>query len=153
MMDEVGWPPEPLLDKYLTCLATTLFATVAVAAAAPAKDAFIAREKAVWNAFKDKNVDEVRKLVSTDVVAVYPDGIYNFQQRLDSMNKIEMKSFSPSDFSVSMPADDVAIISYKAKVEGKGGPSDLNCGTVWNLKNGELKAVFYSDMRAEPTTK
>jgi hypothetical protein len=126
-----------------------LLAATTIAAAAPENDDAIAREKAVWNAFKNKNADEVKKLISTDVVAVYPDGIYNFQQRLESMSKIEMKSFSLSDFNVVRPAADVAIISYKAKVEGKDGWSDLNCGTVWNLKNGEWKAVFHADMRAE----
>jgi hypothetical protein len=121
--------------------------------AAPNGDDIIAREKLVWEAFKAKDADAVKKLVSTDVVAVYPDGIYNFQQRLSSINKIDIKSFSLSDFNVSMPSADIAIISYKAKVEGKNGVSHLNCGTVWNLTNGEWKAVFHSDMKAEQPPK
>ena len=145
------------MTKHFICagfaVIATVIATVAPSFAAPTNEEFIAREKAVWNAFKDKNADEVKKLVSTDVAAVYPDGIYNFQQRLDSMSKIEMKSFSLSGFTISIPSEDVAIISYKAKVEGKDGASDLNCGTVWNLKNGQWKAVFHSDMRADASAK
>jgi ketosteroid isomerase-like protein len=118
--------------------------------AAPTKDEIVAQEKAIWKAFNDRNVDQVKKLISTDVLAVYPDGIYNFQQRLDGMSKMTMKSFSLSDFNVSMPSGDVAVISYKAKLGNKDGSSaELNCGTVWNLKNGEWKAVFHSDMKAE----
>jgi hypothetical protein len=118
--------------------------------AAPTKDEIVAQEKAIWKAFNDRNVDQVKKLISTDVLTVYPDGIYNFQQRLDGMSKMKMKSFSLSDFNVSMPSGDVAVISYKAKVGNKDGSStELNCGTVWNLKNGEWKAVFHSDMKAE----
>jgi hypothetical protein len=125
--------------------------TIAVSTASPDNDDFIARENAVWNAFKDKNVEQVKKLVSTDVVAVYPDGTYNFEQRIASMSKIEMKSFSLSDFNVVRPATDVAIISYKAKVANKDGSNtELNCGTVWNLKKGEWKAVLHCDMPAQP---
>ena len=134
----------------IACVVGALIATISISIAAPDKEAIIAKEKAVWKAFRDKDADAVKKLVSTDVVAVYPDGIYNFQQRMDGMSKMTMKSFSLSDFNLSTPSDEIAIISYKAKEESKdGSSSDLNCATVWNLKNGEWKAVFHSDMRAE----
>ena len=136
--------------KFFACALIALIAIVDLVNAAPDKEAIIAKEKAVWNAFNDRNADEVKKLISTDVITVYPDGIYNFQQRLDGMSKMTMKSFALRDFNLSIPTDDVAIISYKAKVENKdGGSSDLNCATVWNFKNGEWRAVFHSDMKAE----
>ena len=130
---------------------TLVFLVIAnLAMAAPDKETIIAQERAVWNAFNDRNVDQVKKLISTDVITVYPDGIYNFQQRLDGMSKMTMTSFSLSDFNLSTPSDDVAIVAYKAKVGSKdGSSSDLNCATVWKLKNGEWKAVFHSDMKAE----
>jgi hypothetical protein len=78
-------------------------ASNALSLAAPDKDALIAKEKAIWQAFKDKKADEVKKLVSTDLIAVYPDAIYNFQQRLESMSKIDMKSFFLSDLNVVSP--------------------------------------------------
>jgi len=143
------------MEKSLIFSITIIFAAAAASSlAAPDKDAIISKENAVWNAFNNRNVDEVKKLISTDVVTVYPDGIYNFQQRLDGMSKMTMKSFSLSDFNVVMPDTKVAIISYKTKVENKdGSSSDLNCATVWNFKNGEWKAVFHSDMKAEAPAK
>ena len=120
--------------KFFACALIALIAIVDLVNAAPDKGAIIAKEKAVWNAFNDRNAEQVKKLISTDVITVYPDGIYNFQQRLDGMSKMTMKSFSLNDFNVSMPDANIAIISYKAKVENKdGGSSDLNCATVWNL--------------------
>jgi hypothetical protein len=92
-----------------------------------------------------------KELISIDVVAVYPDGIYNFQQRLDGMSKMTLKSFSLGNFNVSMVSNDVAIVSYRAKVQNQDGSSaELNRGTVWNLRNGEWKAVFHADMAAAP---
>jgi hypothetical protein len=138
------------MKKQIALGAVAFLAGVVLLTATPTKEEIVAQEKAIWNAFNDRNVDQVKKLISTDVLTVYPDGIYNFQQRLDGMSKMTMKSFSLSDFNVSMPSGDVAVISYKAKVENKDGSSaELNCGTVWNLKNGEWKAVFHSDMKAE----
>jgi hypothetical protein len=98
-------------------------------------------------------VDDLRRLLSPDVVAVYADGIVNMQERLGDMSKNDMKAFSLSDFHIVMPGPDTAIIAYKSKMEGTSGGKDVsgdyNCGTVWNLKNGEWRAVFHSDMRAE----
>ena len=140
-----------LMKKYFAYPIVFLFATTMIAMAISESEALVVRETAVWNAFKDKNADEVKKLISTDVVAVYPDGIYNFQQRLDGMSKMTMKSFSLGNFNVSMVSNDVAIVSYKAKVQNQdGSTAELNCGTVWNLRNGEWKAVFHADMAAAP---
>ena len=69
--------------------------------AAPDQEAIIAKEKAVWQAFKDKKVDDLRRLLSPDVVSVYADGIVNMQERLGDMSKNDMKAFSvfPERFS------------------------------------------------------
>jgi len=138
------------MNKKLICFAAAFFATVAISIAISESEALVDREKAVWNAFRDKNVNEVKKLVSTDLMAVYPDGIYNFEQRLGEMPKMRMKSFTLGNFNVSMLSNDLAMISYKARVQNTdGSASELNCGTVWKMQNGEWKAVFHADMRTE----
>jgi hypothetical protein len=144
---------EDNMKTQLTYAVAIFFATIAVAIAGPNDDAIIAKEKAIWQAFKDKKADDFQKLVSADVVAIYPDGIKNMKNELDSMTKTTTKSFSLSDFNVVMPDANTAIISYKAKVEttadGKDETGHYNCGSVWNMKNGEWKAVFHADMKAE----
>lgn len=144
------------MKEYIAYTIVALIATIAVSMAAADKEAIIAKEKAVWQAFKDKKEDDLRKLLSPDVVAVYADGIVNMQERLGDMSKNDMKSFSLSDFHVLMPDAGTAIIAYKSKMEGASGGKDVsgdyNCGTVWNLKNGEWRAVFHSDMKQEVAT-
>ena len=141
------------MRKHVVYLAALFFATAMPSLAAPDQEAIIAKEKAVWQAFKDKKVDDLRRLLSPDVVAVYADGIVKMQERLGDMSKNDMKAFSLSDFHVVMPGPDTAIIAYKSKMEGTSGEKDVsgdyNCGTVWNLKNGEWRTVFHSDMKAE----
>jgi hypothetical protein len=141
------------MKKYITSAVTLLFAMIAVAIAGPNDDAIIAKEKAAWQAFKDKKADDFKKLVSADLVAVYAQGTMNMQAELDTMSKTDVKSFSLSDIKVVMPDADTAIISYKVKVEsslqGKDNSGDYNCGSVWRNQGGEWRAVFHSDMKEE----
>ena len=145
------------MKKYITSALAILLATICVSIAAPDKDALIAKEKAAWQAFKDKKADDFKKLVSADMVAVYADGIMNMQAELDAMSKTDMKSFSLSDFNVVMTDADTAILSYKAKVEssagGKDNSGDYNAATVWQMKNGQWQGIFHTDMKAEKAAK
>lgn len=141
------------MKKYITYAVVAFFASITLAVAGANDDALIAKEKAAWQAFKDKKADDFKKLVSADLVAVYADGVMNMQAELDTMSKRDMKSFSLSDIKVVMPDADTAMISYKAKVEsstaGKDDSGNYNCGSVWRKKNGEWQAVFHADMKAE----
>jgi hypothetical protein len=145
------------MKKYMTYAMTALFATIAVSIAAPDKAAIEAKEKAAWQAFKDKKTDEFKKLLSPNFMAVYADAIYNKQQEIDSMTKTDMKSFSLSDFNVVMTDADTAIVTCKAKVEstseGKDNSGNYNCGSIWQMKNGQWQAVFHADMKAETAAK
>jgi hypothetical protein len=141
------------MKKYITYAMTALFATIAVSIAAPDKDAMMAKEKAAWQAFKDKKSDEFKKLLSPDFVGVYKDGVYTLQKQIDAMQKWDMKSFALSDSNVVMTDANTAIVTCKAKVEGTFDGKDVsgtyNSGSIWQMKNGEWRAIFHSDMQEE----
>ena len=141
------------MKKYITYAMTAFFAMIAVSIAAPDKAALEAKEKAAWQAFKDKKTDEFKKLLSPNFMAVYADGIYNMQKEIDSMTKTDMKSFSLSDFNVVMTDANTAIVTCKAKIqstsEGKDTSGNYNCGSIWQMKNGKWQAIFHADMKAE----
>jgi hypothetical protein len=145
------------MKKYITYAIAAFFATIAVSIAAPDKEAIIAKEKAAWQAFKDKKTDDFKKLVSGDFVGVYAEGVMNMQSELDSMAKTDLKSYSLSDFNVVMTDADTAIITYKAKIEssmgGKDNSGNYNAASVWQMKNGQWQAVFHTDMKeAKPSS-
>ena len=145
------------MKKYITYAMTAFFVTIAISIAAPDKAAIEAKEKAAWQAFKDKKSDDFKKLLSPNFAGVYADGIYNLQKEIDSMTKTDMKSFSLSDFNVVMTDADTAIVTCKAKVEstseGKDTSGSYNCGSIWQMKNGQWQAIFHSDMKAEAAAK
>src|SRR5438034_9658550 len=101
----------------------------------------MAKEKAAWQAFKDKKSDEFKKLLSADFMGVYSDGVQTLQKELDTMQKWDMKSFSFSDFNLVMQDADTAVVTYKVPIEGTAEGKDAsrtyNARSGWHMKNGE----------------
>jgi hypothetical protein len=137
----------------ITYTIAAFFAMIAVSVAAPDKAAMEAKEKAAWQAFKDKKVDEFKTLVDKDVRCVYPEGINHLQNELDAMQKWDMKSFEFSDYDMFSDEKDVVVATYKVKVEGTYDGKDMsgtyNAGSVWKLENGKWLAIFHTNIKEE----
>ena len=101
------------------------FAT-ALAIAAPNKDAIMEKEKAAWQAFKDKKTDDFKKVVDKDIRCVYTEGLSNMQKELEDMQKWDMKSFTISDFDSFTDEPDVIVTTYKVVVEGTYAGKDMS---------------------------
>jgi hypothetical protein len=145
------------MKKYITCTILAFFAAIAVSSAAPDKEAMMAKEKAAWQAFKDKKTDEFTKLLSPDFMAVYADGIQTKQQEIDSMKNWDMKSFALSDFNLVMTDANTALVTYQVKVEatveGKDASGTYNAGSIWQMKNGEWHPIFHTNIKQEAAAK
>jgi hypothetical protein len=141
------------MKKLITYAIAAFFAMIAVSVAAPDKAAMEAKEKATWQAFKDKKADEFKTLVDKDVRCVYPEGINHLQNELDAMQKWDMKSFEFSDYDMFSDEKDVVVTTYKVKVEGTYDGKDMsgtyNAGSVWKLENGKWLAIFHTNIKEE----
>jgi hypothetical protein len=129
------------------------FAAIAVSFAGPDKEAIEAKEKAAWQAFKDKKADDFKKVVDKDIRCVYADGLSDMQKELDNMQKSDIKSFAISDFAMFSDEKDVIVTTYTVKVDGMLGGKDAtgtyNAGSVWKLENGKWLAIFHTNMKQE----
>src|SRR5215470_9849314 len=102
------------MKKNISYTAMALLATIAVSNAAPPdKTAMEGKEKAAWQALKDKNEADFKKLVDKDFRGVYDGGISNMQKELDDMKKWDMKSFEISDYDMFSDEKDVVVTTYK----------------------------------------
>ena len=139
------------MKKYITYAMTALFATIAVSIAAPDKDAMMAKEKAAWQAFKDKNAADFKKVVDKDFRGVYAEGISDMEKELSDMQKWDMKSFAISDFKVTSIGPNLVISTYKVKVEGTYDGKDMsgtyNAASVWKKQKGDWEAVFHTNIK------
>jgi len=58
------------MKKLISYTMVAFFATIAFSMAGPDKDAMEAKEKAAWQSFKDKKIDEFKKVVDKDIRCV-----------------------------------------------------------------------------------
>src|SRR3982075_2065356 len=123
------------MKKYITYATAAFFAMIAVSIAAPDKAAIEAKEKAAWQAFKDKKADDFKRVVDKDIRCVYASGIFNVEKEWSDMKKWDMKSFTISDFTAFSDEKDVMVITYTVKIEGtydgKDHSGTFNAGSVW----------------------
>ena len=142
------------MKKYIICAVTALFATIAVSiAAVPDKEAIMAKEKAAWQAYKDKNVDDFKKLVDKDIRCVYASRISDLSKELDDMKKWDMKSFTISDYDAFSDEPDVIVTTYTVKIEGtidgKDASGTYNSGSVWKKEGADWLAIFHTNIKQE----
>jgi len=142
------------MKKLMIYTMTALFATIAVSIAAPDKAAMEAKEKAAWQAFKDKKADDFKKLVDKDFRGVYAEGVSNLQKELDDMQKWDMKSFTISDFDMFSDEKDVVVSTYMVKIEGtyegKNLSGTYNAGSVWKKEGKDWLAIFHTNAKQAP---
>jgi len=145
------------MKKYITHTMIALLATIAISTAAPTEDALMEKEKAAWQAFKDKKPDDFKKLVSANVVAVYAEGMSDMQKELADMQKWDMKSFAISDYKVTSDAPGTVVTTYKVAIEGtydgKDQSGTYNAASVWKKQKGEWQAIFHTNVKEETAAK
>ena len=141
------------MKKSLSYVVAVLLAGVAVSFAGPDKAAVEAKEKAAWQAYKDKNADAFKKVVDKDIKCVYADGMSDMAKELSDMQKWDIKSFEFSDFTTFSDEKDIAVITYVVKLDatmdGKDMSGSYNAGSVWKMENGKWLAIFHSNMKQE----
>jgi hypothetical protein len=145
-----------LMKKLIVSITTLLLATMAVSMAAPDEAAMMEKEKAAWQAFKDKKPADFKKVIAADFVGVYDEGVSNMEKELSDMQKWDMKSFTISDYKVTSAGPKLVISSYVVKIEGtfngKDASGTFNCGSVWHKRTGDWQAVFHTNVKQSPSS-
>jgi hypothetical protein len=142
------------MKRYISYTMVALLATAAVSAAATNEDMMQEKEKAAWQAFKDKKPDDFKKVVSAKFVGVFTEGMSDMQKELADMQKWDMKSFAISDYKVTAAGPDTCVMTYKVAIEGtydgKDQSGTYNAGSVWKKHKGEWQAIFHTNIKQAP---
>jgi hypothetical protein len=139
------------MKKLISYTMIALLATIVVSIGAPSNDEMMAKEKAAWQAFKDKDADGFKKLVDHDMIGVYAEGISDMAKELSDMQKWDMKSFAISDYKILSDEKDVVVSTYTVTLEGTYDGNDAsgtyNAGSVWKMENGKWLAIFHTNVK------
>jgi len=140
------------MNKCFSYITIALLATTAVSMGID-KAALEAKENAAWQAFKDKKGGDFKKVVDSDFVGIYADGIAGMKKEMSDMKKWNMKSFKINGYRVFSDEKDVAVSSYtvtvKGTFDGKDASGVYNAGSVWKMENGQWLAVFHTNVKQE----
>jgi hypothetical protein len=141
------------MKKYISYTMMALLGTMTLSTAASIEDIMQEKEKAAWQAFKDKKPDDFKKVVSANVMAVYAEGVSDMQGELAAMQKWDMKSFAISDYKVTSDGSDTVVTTYKVTIEGaydgKDQTGTYNAASVWKKQKakGEWQAIFHTNIK------
>ena len=145
------------MRKYLTLACSLFLATVAVSFAGPTKEAMMDKEKAAWQAYKDKKGDDFKKVVDKDIKCVYADGVSDMAKEVADMAKWDIKSFEIGDYKSFSDEKDVVVTTYTVKLEGTMDGKDMSgnyhCGSVWKKEGDKWLAIFHTNVKAEAPAK
>lgn len=122
--------------------------TAAPKTAAPSEADIVAKEKAAWDAIKQKDYVAFGNMLTTDYVEVTDQGV------MDKAGIVaDVKDFIPTDLTFSdwkmIPVDnDAAIVTYsftqKATYKGKDlPPGPYRAAAVWVNRDGKWQAFYY----------
>ena len=148
-------------QSILFCVTLIAVAPVCFAQASPAKPAKSASnetaitdlETSAWEAYKNKQADAFKKLMSEDYCGVYAEGIKNLDREVADMAKSDLRDYSLADMKVVFPSADVAVITYKSTIqqtsEGKDMSGTYNSGSIWVKKGGKWLEVFHTEVKAQ----
>jgi len=151
------------MEKKFILFCVTLIAVVSVclAQASPAKPAKSASnetaithlETSAWEAYKNKQADAFKKLMSEDYCGEYAEGIKNLDREVADMAKADLRDYSLADMKVAFPSTDVAVITYKSTIqqtsEGKDMSGTYNSGSIWVKKGGKWLEIFHTEVKAQ----
>lgn len=144
------------MKKLMSYTLIALFASIAASIASPSQDMIMEKEKAAWQAYKDKKADDFKKYADHDMVGVYAQGISDMAKEMSDMMKWDMKSFAISGYKAISDEKDVMVSSYTVTIEGTYDGQDAsgtyNAGTVWKLENGKWLAIFHTNIKQMAAT-
>jgi hypothetical protein len=145
----------------LCCIAFVAIAHFCFGQASPAKSGKSAAndttitnlEKSAWEAFKNKQTDAFKALLSKDFCAVYADGIKTLDAEVAEMAKTDLGDYSFADVKVAFPHPKVAVITYKATQHSTSGGQDMsgtyNCGSVWVQQGGKWLGALHTEAKVQ----
>ena len=145
----------------LCCITLLAIAPVCFTQANPAKAGKSAAnestitdlEKSAWEAYKNKQADAFKALMSKEYYGVYAEGMKTLDDEVANMAKSDLRDYSFSDVKVVFPHPKMAVMTYKAKVQATADGKDIsgtyNCGSVWVQQGGKWVGAFHSEAKTQ----
>ncbi len=115
----------------------------------------IAKERALWDTLKAKDLVAFETFLSTDYLEVLPDGVNDRAATMTEIKDLEISDVTFSDWKMIPLGNDAALLTYNATIKGKfkgeafpEGPYRNSSG--WVNRNGKWQAFYYQETLSKP---
>ena len=110
-------------------------------------------EKSAWEAYKNKQADAFKALMSDDYYGVYAEGVKNLDAEVADMSKTDLREYSFADMKVVFPHPKVAVLTFKATVQvtadGKDISGTYNSASVWVQRGKKWVGACHAEAKAQ----
>jgi len=109
-----------------------------------------AREKAIWEALKKKDMDAFGNMLATDYIEVGDEGVFNKAGILNELKDLTVSDVTFSDWKMLPIDSDALIMTYNATIKGtfKGKdfpPGPYRVASAWVNRDGKWQAFYYQE--------
>jgi hypothetical protein len=115
---------------------------------------FVAIEKKLWEAWKNKDVKPFRTYLSADTVSIDDGGVGDRDSTLKSIasSDCDVRSYELSDFKLTMFDSDAALLTYKAAQDatcrGTTIPPTVWASSLYVKRGGKWYAASHQETPA-----
>ena len=140
-----------LVTAIATCFAA---ATPAKQTKAAQREATVARlEKIITEAFKNKQVETVKKYLAPEFVGLDAEGFKNVDGDLAEVPKYDVRDNVFANRKIAFPTGNLAVVTYKLTTQsthnGQEASGTYNVVSVWTKRERKWRLVVHTFMKSE----
>lgn len=140
-----------LVTGIATCFAA---ATPAKQSKAAQREATVARlEKIITEAFKNKQVETVKKYLAPEFVGLDAEGFKNVDGELAEVPKYDVRDNVFANMKLAFPTGNLAVVTYKLTTQsthnGQEASGTYNVVSVWTKRERKWRLVVHTFMKSE----
>jgi ketosteroid isomerase-like protein len=115
--------------------------------------AIVSLEKVVTEAFKNKQLETVKKYLAPEFVGLDAEGFKNADSELADVPKYDVRDNSFADMKVAFPSANMAVVTYKVTTQathsGQDTSGTYNVASVWTKRERKWRLVFHTFMKSQ----
>jgi hypothetical protein len=115
----------------------------------------IAKEKAIWDAIKNKDYDAFSNSLAAEQLEILPEGVSDKTQSLAGVKEFEPSELTFSDWKFVPIDKDSFILNYsvtmKGKYRGREFPAETaRASSAWVNRAGKWEAIYHQETPVRP---
>ncbi|HEY6154599.1 MAG TPA: nuclear transport factor 2 family protein [Candidatus Udaeobacter sp.] len=145
----------------ICCVALATTASTCFSAATPARQtktaqreaAIIRLEKIITEAFKNKQLETVKKYLAPEFVGLDAEGFKNVDGELADVPKYDVRDNSFADMKVAFPTGNTAVVTYRVTTQSTHNGQEIsgiyNVVSVWAKRERKWRLVVHAFIKSQ----